>query len=218
MDKTNDSIDSMDEIRNASEECFEESIERLDDLNSESNQEEELDIVSQIGEFIRDNSYYERLTNAESFLEEPFSLDVEEIHPLLDELMARQEYSDIVRNNGKEHIYLFSDKYITKNYAKMMILTEEKDLLKLIAETVRNESKTYPRPTDSRLFGKRPFNLTKDDFLQVYELLKRNDDYSDIEETRASNNALYLYSTKHMNHAHAKRLAEWIEVEAEQNP
>lgn len=179
---------------------------------------EEPDKVTLIGEFIRDRSYEGILTNAEDFIDEPLSLEVEEVLQMIDELKMREEFSDICISKGAERIYLFSENYITKNYAKMMISVAERDLLNLIAETVREESKIYPRPTDVRLFSKAPFNLSKDEFKELYLQLVKKEEYSDIQETRASNNAPYLYSEKFMKKAHAASLAEWIEVGAEQNP
>jgi hypothetical protein len=160
----------------------------------------------------------EKLTKAEEFIEEPFSLEVDEVLAYIDELKERDEFSDISMKKGAENIYLFSEKYITMNYAKMMILVEEKDLFKLIAETVRDESRIYPRPTSIRLFSKAPFKLSRDEFLQVLEQMNKKEEYSDIKESRASNKALYLYSEKYMKKALADSLTEWIEVEAEQNP
>ncbi len=181
-------------------------------------QEEECDTVSLVGQFIRDNSMMEKLTKAEDFVDEPFSLEVEEVLPLIEELRKNEDFSDIIIKKGAENIYLFSENYITKNYAKMMILVEEKDLFKLIAETVRDESRIYPRPTSVRLFSRAPFHLLKDEFLQVLEQLKKKEEYSDIKESRASNKALYLYSDRYMKKTLADSLTEWIEVEAEQNP
>lgn len=180
--------------------------------------ERETDKISLMGWFVRDNSYDSKLTNAEQFLDEPFSLEVDEILPSLDELESREEFSDICIKKGKESIYLFSEERMTQNYAKMLIMVEEKNLFNLVVETVRDESRTYPRPTDSRLFLHSPFNLKKDEFLQVLDELKKKEEYSDIKESRASNKALYLYSDKFMKKAHADKLTEWIEVEAEQNP
>lgn len=180
--------------------------------------EVEIDKVALMGLAIRDNSYEYRLTNAEDFLEEPFFLDVEEVLTLIDELKAREDYKDICIKKGAESIYLFSENHITENYANMMIMVEEKDLLKLVTETVREESRVYPRPTNSRLFLRSPFNLKIEELLQVLELLKKNESYNDIQETRASNKALYLYSDKFLKEAHANSLAEWVEVESAQNP
>ncbi|MGB4437785.1 MAG: hypothetical protein WBJ13_00880 [Sedimentibacter sp.] len=188
------------------------------DSDKEGDLEEIQDKVALMGVFIRDKSYEGCLTNAEDFLDEPLSLEVDEVLPMIDELTAREEFSDICVKKGKEKIYLFSENHMTKNYAKMMISVEEKDLFKIIAETVREESKIYPRPTDARLFNKTPFKLSKEEFNEVYDKLRKKEEYSDIQETRASNNALYLYSERFMKKVRAASLAEWIEVEAGQNP
>lgn len=180
--------------------------------------EEPQDKVTLLAIFIRDKSYEGSLTNAEDFLDEPLSLEVDEILPLIDELKAREEFIDIRVTKGKERIYLYSENYITTNYANMMISVEEKDFFKMIASTVRDESRIYPRPTDARLFTKAPFKLTKEEFYEVYKQLRTKVEYKDIQETRASNNALYLYSDKYMKKALATSLTEWIEVESEQNP
>ncbi|MFA9422876.1 MAG: hypothetical protein ACERLG_04825 [Sedimentibacter sp.] len=186
--------------------------------NEEDKQEEEIDKVALMGWYVRDKSYERQLANAEDFLDEPFLLEVDEVLPLIEELKAREDFSDIYLCKGKERIYLFSEKYIIKKYANMMVSVEEKEIIKLMVETVREESKIYPRPTDTRVFSKAPYKLSKEEFLEAYELLKTKEEYSDIHETRASNKALYLYSDKFMKKVHATSLAEWIEVESEQNP
>lgn len=186
--------------------------------NEECRKEETEDKAALAVSFIRDKSIDGLLTNAEDLIDEPLLLEVDEILPLIDEIKTREEFSDICISRGKEKIYLYSRKHITDKYADMMILVEEKDLFKTIAKTVREESKLYPRPTDVRLFNKTPFKFTKEEFDEVYEQLKKNEEYKDIKETRASNNALYLYSDLYMKKALADSLAEWIEVESEQNP
>jgi len=200
------------------DESTKEEIESDYSPDNEDTLEQVQDKAALIGIFIRDKSYEGILVNAEDLLDEPLSLEVDEVLPMIDELKSREEFSDICIVNGAEKIYMFSENYMTKNYSKMMILVEEKDLFKTIAETVREESRLYPRPTDVRLFGKAPFKLPKEEFYKVYEQLKKKEEYSDIQETRASNNALYLYSDKFLKKAHAASLAGWIEVEAEQNP
>src|SRR5690606_12952056 len=96
---------------------------------------EELDKVALIGLHIRESSMYGRLNNAEDFLDEPFSLEVEEALSLLEELKSRDDFSDIIFHKGKETLYMYSDKYMSNNYAKLLILVEEKDMFRMIAET-----------------------------------------------------------------------------------
>ncbi len=185
---------------------------------SDADIEEVFDKSAAVASFIREQSANHQTTNAEVFLEAPFSLEVEELLALLDELKLEGAYKDIYSIKGEKTIYLFSNQYITHNYANMMVMVEERDLIKLVAETVRYESKTYPRPTDVRLFYRNPFKLSVDIFKAVLKQLKETVDYDDIKETKASNNAVYLYSDKFMDRSHATSLAEWVEVEADQNP
>lgn len=180
--------------------------------------EEAEDKVALIGNFIRDKSSEGQLANGEELLEEPLSIEVEDILSMIEELQSREDFSDIIVYKGKEKIYLYSEKFMTPNYAGIMITAEEKDFFKMIVNTVRQESKIYPRPTSVSLFRKTPFNMSEDDFFEVYNQLKRKEEYKDIQEVRASNNAIYLYSDNFMKKAHARSLAEWIEVESEQNP
>ena len=209
----NDEIYTDDELIN------EEEIEsECDPEEEEENLEEIPDKFDLMVLFIRDRSYEAQLTNAEDFLDEPLLLEVDEVLPMIDEIKEREEFSDICVIKGKEKIYLFSETHITKNYAKMMISVDEKDLFKVISETVRQESKIYPRPTDIRLFNKAPFRLSKEEFYEIYEQLRKREEYKDIQEVRASNRAMYLYSDRFMKKAHAASIAEWIEVEADDNP
>ncbi|NYB75128.1 hypothetical protein HZF24_13345 [Sedimentibacter hydroxybenzoicus DSM 7310] len=180
--------------------------------------EEVKDIVALIGNFVRDKSSEGQLVNGEELLEEPLSVEVEDIIPTIEELRLREDFSDIIMYKGKEKIYLYSEKFITPNYANIMITAEEKDFFKMIVDTVRQESRIYPRPTSVNLFRKAPFNMSKDEFFKVYNQLKRKEEYEDIKEVKASNDAIYLYSDEFMKKAHARSIAEWIEVESEQNP
>ncbi len=204
----------MDEEFNIEENMY---VEGNIDSDIEVTDEDE-DKVALIGNFIRDKSSEGELTNAEDLLEEPISLEVDEVLTMIEELNKRDDFLDIVVHKGKEKVYLYSINFITKNYANMMIVVEEKDFFKMIADTVRQESKIYPRPTNVKLFSKAPFKLSKDDFLEIYNQLKKKEEYKDIQEVKASNNAIYLYSEDFMKRAHAASIAEWIEVEAEQNP
>lgn len=178
----------------------------------------EADKIESMGWFIRDKSFEGKVCNAEDFLEEPFLLDIDEVLNNIKELKTREDFKDIYTIKGESAIYLFSEKYVTHNYANMLVMVEERDLLKLIAESVRNESKTYPRPTTIKLFTLRPFNLSKEDIEHVLEELKKREEYGDIKETKTSNGVLYLYSDKYMTKAHAASLAEWVEVERYENP
>lgn len=194
-----------------------EGLTEIEDLE-EIEEIEEKDTIDLMADLVRDNSIEVRLTNAEEFLEEPINLEAEEIIPSINELREREENEDICTIKGTKSIYLYSEEHISHNYANSLARVEEKDLLKLVAETVREESKLYPRPTPSRTFTLKPFNITKEELKEILSQLKTKEEYEDIKEVRASNGALYLYSERHMTKIYANSLAEWDEVERHENP
>ncbi len=174
--------------------------------------------LKEIADFIRENSSNGKLTKQEDLYLEPINLSDNSIVETLQALTSDPEYNDIVQRKGKERSYMYSTKRMTENYADMVFRVEEKELLRLLVDTVRYESRIYPRPTTISLFSAKPFNFNEQ---QTQELLKQvieKDEYSDILEIRASNGSLYLYSRKYMTKDHAVALTEWIEVEQYQTP
>lgn len=188
------------------------------DRSIEEEEIQEIDVVCLMGDLVRFKSSQYTLMRQEEFSEELDSINQEDILPNIGNLKMNPEYKDIYTIVGGKATYLFSDKYIKYNYAEVMIKTEEKDLIRLMVDTVRNESKTYPRPTDSKLFSHEPFAFIEGQFESVLEQVKMIEEYNDIKECRASNNALYLYSDKFMLENHAKALTEWIEVKQHESP
>lgn len=169
-------------------------------------------------EFIRNNTKEIKLTKLEDLGDEPVSLKDEELDTLWEQFSSEEEYRDIKKIKKSDNIYLYSDISMTESYASMLARIEEKDLLKTVAETVRNESKLYPRPTEARLFYISPFCFKEEEFKDVLDRLKDSEEYKDICETRASNDALYLYSNKFMSKDQAMALTEWIEVLQDETP
>lgn len=198
--------------------------ENLEAKNIENEEVEEVEEVEEkdkidiVYEYIREKSQNHKLSNAEDFLEEPFELDVEETIELIDDLKTKEEFGDIKVVERENKIFLFSENFISNNYANMMIMVEEKDLLKLVANTVREESKNYPRPTAFKLFSYAPFKITKEQLDEVIKQMENIEEYSDIKQVKTSNKKPYLYSEKFMTKQHAYSLAEWTEVGQANNP
>ena len=170
------------------------------------------DIFALMSETIRINTINVKLTKEEEFTLEPISLKAEDVESKIDELLSREGFEDIKKANGKKCIYLYSDKHMTDNYAKLLVKVEDGDLFSLIAETVRNDSKIYPRTTDIKLFTKSPYNFKENEFMDILSKIKQKEGFEDIKESRASNDALYLYSELHLSKVYADSLTEWIEV------
>jgi hypothetical protein len=125
---------------------------------------------------------------------------------------------DLRMLTGASETWYFSDLSMTGTWATYLMRLEEKDTLRLIADTVREESRTYPRPTDLRFFNDPPFSLSDRELREALGMMELRPEFADIKRSRASNGALYLYSSLHLVEALAESLTEWIEVGQRENP
>jgi hypothetical protein len=122
-----------------------------------------------------------------------------------------------MRGAGDE-VYFFSVDSMTEAYALHLFRIEEHDPLALVRDTVRDESRIYPRPTATSIFLEPPFSLSPRDLEEVIGRMSLHPDCGDIRSCQASNGARYLYSTRHLAPVLAESLAEWIEVGQRDNP
>ena len=125
---------------------------------------------------------------------------------------------DLKKMEGSEDVYFFSDLSMTEAYAVHLYRVGEKDPVRLIAETVRDDSRIYPRPTPASTFLDPPFSLGAKGLEEALGRMTLRPDAADIKRTYASNGALYLYSDRFLGAAHADALAEWLEVGVRENP
>lgn len=155
-------------------------------------------------------------------LETPVDLPQDEklqwIVQSMNELLSEDLYQDIVEVEGQKSHYYYSTHSMSDNYAKLSILAQEKDHCGVVAEVVRFECVTYPRPYSVEMLHYAPFWMTDEEINAALLGLKTKADCQDIQEVRASNDAVYLFSQQHMNKAMAQGLCEWIEVEQFANP
>lgn len=173
-----------------------------------------IDVLLMMADFVRNQSAEFKLTRAEEFMQEPISLKKAEVEAKIEGLQVLDDCTDIKVIKGSA-VYLYSDQHISTNYAKMMVRVEDKDLYGMIAETVRDESRMYPRPTEVKLFQEEPFSLTEEVFQQVLVQLQEKAEYADIREVRDSNGTRYLYSEQYLTHDHARGLVEWKLIQSE---
>lgn len=137
------------------------------------------------------------------------------------DVMLRIEESgatDLKRMSGSTETYFFSDLSMTEAYAVHLYRIEERDPVKLIADTVRDDSRIYPRPTPMATFREQPFLMTKEVLDEALLSMKTRPDYADIRISTASNEARYLYSNKYLSELYADSLTEWYEVGLRENP
>ncbi|MBO8126356.1 MAG: hypothetical protein H0Z38_03865 [Firmicutes bacterium] len=138
-------------------------------------------------------------------------LEEEEQEELKKRLLEVEEIKSLTGGSGT--VYLYSEAQMVERYARTVMAREENDPKQLVADTVREESKLYPRPTAIKIFTLPPFRIPPE-ILEtiVEELVADEDEYADIQLSVASNDARYLYSTRYMQKQHADSLTEWYEV------
>jgi hypothetical protein len=164
-----------------------------------------------------DSKDLERLTPVDSLPELLPELDPDTIQAYLTEMAKAEAYGDvrsIAAASGA--MFLYSEMGMTDKYAEILARIEGNDPCATIAETVRSDSRTYPRPTNVSHFKQPPFRI-KDDVLAVC-IPQTLETYEDIKLIKASTGAVYLYSDRYMKSELAKSHVHWLEVEQYQNP
>ena len=171
-----------------------------------------------LASFVRTRTREARLTRAGDLAGEPLRLETAAARRLLARLGAGGGFSDIaVIETGKDAWY-YSSASMTAQYATLMARVAERDLVRLVAETVREASRLYPRPTAVQVFLAAPYGVSPKELERVYDELGRDPRYADIRECRVSTGARYLYSDRHLTAEHAQGLAEWDAVGRDANP
>jgi hypothetical protein len=130
-------------------------------------------------------------------------------------LGANEDLHELAVGNGPRHFY--SSLFMTGAYA-MILLQKRGDPLRLIAQTVRQNSSDYTRPVPLDLFTLPPFDLKHQEVLSDLERMEAMEEYSDIAMTMTSASSVFLYSTLYLEPGHASMLAEWIDVGQFDNP
>ncbi len=181
-------------------------------------QSEELctNIAAKIREDSKNLAQLTSVDSLSSLLTDP---DAEDIEPYLAEMANDERYQDIqkiVISTGA--VYLYSETSITQNYAVILGRAAANDPAATIAETVREESKIYPRPTNIDLFKDQVFNVSPDELETFITQTLEQEDFQDIKLILASTGARYLYSDQFMNADYAQSLVEWQEVGEQNNP
>ena len=135
----------------------------------------------------------------------------------LPELMMEEnkDIREIRSRDGARHYY--STMFMTGVYAGMLLKKEE-DPLRLIADLVRENAAQYPRPTPVDILKGSPFEMTPEEILACLGEMAAGEEYKDIKRLSTSAGTVFLYSTLHLDPAHASMLAEWIDVGQFENP
>ncbi|UCE97815.1 MAG: hypothetical protein JSV74_00310 [Dehalococcoidia bacterium] len=166
-----------------------------------------------------DSEYTAKLTSIDSLRTLQPDLEFDCFKNKLAEMAEKDDFKDIqtvIAPNGIA--FLYSTAFMTKQYANILATIESDDKSLLIATTVRDDSRIYPRLTKLEFFMAPPFSM-KPDGLEVHiNKTIENEEYKDIKILVASTGARYLYSNLYINDSYAKTIAEWEEVEQFENP
>ncbi len=178
------------------------------------------EVQEKIASQVRQDSQVEiRLTPVESLVELAPKLEAAKVKGYATAMLGNVTYHDIRPLNGPTGIaYLYSETHMTRNYATILARIEAKDPYTTIAETVREESRVYPRPTRVGLFYEPLFQIESAQLEMIVEGLLRRPEYADIQKIVASTGAIYLYSNRYLEPAFAESWVEWEEVGRQNNP
>jgi len=138
------------------------------------------------------------------------------VRDLLRKIMEEnKDIREIRSRDGARHYY--STMFMTEAYAGMLLKKEE-DPLRLIADLVRENAAQYPRPTSIDFLRSSPFEMSQEEIFACLQNMAAEEEYKDIERLSTSAGTVFLYSTLHLDPAHASMLAEWIDVGQFENP
>ncbi|MBJ7223013.1 MULTISPECIES: YdhW family putative oxidoreductase system protein [unclassified Brenneria] len=168
--------------------------------------------------YIRQRSAAGELVDARNFQAAPYSLDAETLDRLFEQINHSQDCADLLSISNDEARYYYSDRHMSHNYARLLVFTHQQDICKTIADTVRFECQTYPRPYKVQMLRLPPYALTQEKIDGAMRFFEQSDAFQDIRLVAASNGASYLFSERFMSYGKARGLCEWIEVEQYENP
>ncbi len=171
-----------------------------------------------VADFIRQHSASGQLVARSVFLLPPYSVPETDLSALLDVLGQDANGADITCVQGAEEAYFYSTQTMTANYADMCVQVVENDICRAIAEAVRFDGRTYPRPYKVAMLTQPPYSFESQQITAALTAMETHPDYADIRTVESSNAEPYLFSERFMSYGKAYGLCEWLEVEQYQNP
>lgn len=172
----------------------------------------------QLAEQIRACAAEGAVLERQTLLASPDAPSQAELDALLAQIGLDDRCQDIAHIEQQANCYYYSDRYMSHNYARILVFTHEQDACATLAQSVRFECETYPRPFKLDMLALPPYDFDEDKIASTLRFLTQSDAYDDIHPVVASNGAVYLYSDRFMRVGKAQGLCEWIEVEQYENP
>ena len=119
---------------------------------------------------------------------------------------------------GAKDLYFFDTEMMTRHFAELQSLLEDKDILRTIATITRSDSQLYPRPTQFKKLMAYPFFFTLDEILGAQARMKLEEQYADIDVVTATNGGKGFYSSQYLSRRYAQALIQQVEVGERENP
>lgn len=113
---------------------------------------------------------------------------------------------------------VFSERLMTRRFAEAAARSATRDAALLVAETVRDDSTVYPRPTAIPAFGVPPYSLSPAEVEAALVRIGAETAFNDIQTVEASDGSRFLFSTRGLDADRARSMAEWIAVGRDRNP
>jgi hypothetical protein len=188
-------------------------------------EEKSEDIGSEIADFIRTKSRSGELVTSMEIFEALGNRGI--LKPASGEQL--QEFDAVLKRaidhsgdlkevlDGEEGSRFYSTQTMSEAYARILSRKGKNPAL-LMAETIREDSRRYPRPVPLDLFEGPPFDLAPDEILSCLKEMAEGKDYQDIAQTTSSIGTVFLFSKLYLEPDYASMLAEWIDVGQSKNP
>ena len=149
----------------------------------------------------------------------PEGLTKEELPALLAQIGTEEcpeELKNIAIINGRKDVYYYESTLMTKQYAELDAMIQEKDILHTIATVTRSDCVLYLMPTQFSKLRDYPFFYSEDEILGAAARFTLDPQYEDIKVIEASNGGKGFYTTREMDERYAKARIEYGEVEQRQ--
>lgn len=138
-------------------------------------------------------------------------LEREPMRAVMEEMQAQEPYRDICVYEGAKDLYYYTYPLLAHNYVRTLAMAQEDDLASIIAQTVRYESKTYPRATLIDTFSQAPYHYTGIQVRRMLERMQKDEQYKDLETYESKGKNFYIFSTKYLTRFYITRVIEMLE-------
>lgn len=172
----------------------------------------------EIANYIRSSSRQGKLVHSLCFGQTPFSVPQEALDEAFELISCQPDCQDILTVNGTQDRYYYCEKTMATNYAQTLVALQEQDSCQIIAQAIRFDCETYPRPYKLQMLRYAPYLFSESEIEAALNLMSQRAEYQDIQRVVPSNDEPYLFSSRFMSYGKAKGLCEWIEVEQHENP